>query len=392
MKNINQSMKCAIIAIVACLMSGGASQAAPKLLNVYILAGQSNMQGLGGLQTLDQLANEPTTHGDLLKKIRKNDGSYVVRDDVYVYYQRGDEKITKPLTVGMGAGPDRIGPELMFGIEMGDYHKKGIGPGEKNPVLLIKTCWGGRDLCYDFRPPSAGKPAYEISKRDGEMGSSYRQMVKEVHECLDHLDVDFPQFKGMKYEIRGFVWFQGFNDMCSNRKEVYDEYSSNFVHLVQDLRTEFKVPKMPVVVGELGVDGETANKEFRAAQAKIEKSAELAGTLGYVRTAPFWYPGLTELPKKLWIDENRVRNKATAKVAEEMKGKPESSDPKKMELLARTAGDKALNEDVEYLTLKKEHDKHISHWECHYYGSARVYGMVGYSLARAMQPLLTSKP
>jgi len=388
MNSIKQSIKCTMIAVVAGLASGVASQAAPKPLNVYILAGQSNMEGLGGLQTLDQLANEPTTHGELLKKIRKGDGSYVVRDDVFVYYQRREEKITKPLTVGMGAWPDRIGPELMFGIEMGDYHKMGLASGETNPVLLIKTCWGGKDLCYDFRPPSAGKPAYDIGKRETEMGASYHQMVKEVRECLDHLDVNFPHFKGMKYEIRGLVWFQGFNDMCSNKKEVYDEYSANFVHLVQDLRAEFKIPKLPVVVGELGVDGETANKEFRAAQAKIEESPELAGTLGYVRTAPFWYPELTELPKKLWIDENRVRNKVAAQVAEEMKGKPEASDSKKMEQLARAAGDKALNEDADYLTLKKEHDKHISHWECHYYGSARVYGMVGYSLAEAMKPLL----
>jgi hypothetical protein len=29
---------------------------------------------------------------------------------------------------------------------------------------------------------------------------------------------------------------------------------------------------------------------------------------------------------------------------------------------------------------------------CHYQGSARVYCMVGYSLAEAMKPLLTTKP
>ncbi len=377
---------------VANLKPGVASQA----LKVFILAGQSNMEGCGGIQTLDQLGNEPTTHGELLKKIKKSDASYVVRDDVFVYYQRSDGKITKPLTVGMGSGPDRIGPELMFGIEMGDFYNQGISSGKKTPVLLIKTCWGGRDLWYDFRPPGAGKPPYTYSNRETEMGSSYRQMVKEVRECLDHLDVNFPQFKGMKYEIRGLVWFQGWNDMFF-KKAVKDEYASNFVHLVQDLRTEFKVPNMPAVVGEVGVGGENVqgNKpmiKLRAAQAKIATAPELAGTMGYVRTAPFWYPELSELPGKLPAAEGRVRSEATARVAEEMKGKPESSDPKKMEQLVRDAADKALKEDVEYLKIKTEHDKHISHWECHYWGSARVYCMVGYSLAEAMKPLLANKP
>ena len=49
---------------------------------------------------------------------------------------------------------------------------------------------------------------------------------------------------------------------------------------------------------------------------------------------------------------------------------------------------KALKDDAEYQRVKKEHDRHVSNWFCHYNGSARVYCMVGYSLAEAMKPLL----
>jgi len=87
------------------------------------------------------------------------------------------------------------------------------------------------------------------------MGASYHKMVKEVRECLANLDTDFPQLKGLKTELCGFVWFQGWNDMCQGeqiRQRVYDEYCPNFAHLVQDLRAEFKLPNLPVVVGELG--------------------------------------------------------------------------------------------------------------------------------------------
>ena len=351
-------------------------------LKVFILAGQSNMEGHGGVRTLDALGEHPT-HGHLLKKIKHADGSFVVRDDVFVSYQHGSGEIKRPLTVGMGAwGAEWFGPELMFGIEMGDHLEE--------PVLLIKTCWGGKDLFYDFRPPSAGKPAYDVGKRDSKMGESYRQMVKEVHQCLENLDSDFPQFKGLKYQLCGLVWFQGWNDMCSGKKEAWQEYPSNFVHLVQDLRTEFKVPNLPVVVGELGCGGEKDEGQipFRNEQAKIATRPELKGRVGYVRTAPFWYPALDELPRKLGAEEGRVRQKVAAQVKEQYQGKPESSDPKKMEQLVNAAVDKALKDDAAYQKIKQEHDRHVSNWFCHYNGSATVYCLVGYSLAEVMKPLL----
>ena len=358
-------------------------------VKVFILAGQSNMEGHAGVKTLDRLAEHPT-HGDLLKKIKNPDGTYVVRDDVFVSYQKAEEKIKRPLTVGMGAwGADWFGPELMFGIEMGDYFKE--------PVLLIKTCWGGHSLYGNFRPPSAGMPPYESGYKPEEIGASYHKMVKEVRECLANLDTDFPQLKGLKTELCGFVWFQGWNDMCQPgdkiRQQVYDEYCPNFVHLVRDLRAEFKVPNLPVVMGELGVGGEKGDKnmmDFRAAQAKIATCPELKGTSGYVRTAPFWYPELDELPNKMAAAENRVRQAVAAQLKEEMKNQPQAADPKKMEQLVKEAGDKALEKDAAYQQAKKLSDSHVCNWYCHYQGSARVYCLVGYSLAEAMKPLLAS--
>ncbi len=356
-------------------------------VKVFILAGQSNMEGHAGVQTLDQLGKHPT-HGELLKKIRNPDGSFVVRDDVFVSYQKSGEALKRPLSVGMGAwGPAWFGPEVTFGIGMGDHFKE--------PVLLIKTCWGGHSLYGNFRPPSAGKAAYETGYKPEEIGASYHKMVKEVRGCLANLDTDFPQLKGLKPELCGLVWFQGWNDMCQPgeaiRQQVYDEYCPNFVHLVQDLRAEFKSPKLPVVMGELGVGGENADKNmaaFRAAQAKIATSPELKGMIGYVRTAPFWYPELDELPRKMATEESRVRKAVALKLKEQA----QSADPKTMEKLVKEAGDIALKGDAGYQQAKTESDKHVCNWYCHYQGSARVYCMVGYSLAEAMKPLLKTTP
>ncbi len=359
-------------------------------VKVFILAGQSNMEGHAGVQTLDQLGAHPT-HGHLLKKIRNDDGSFVVREDVFVSYKKEDEHIQRPLSAGMGAwGTNWFGPELTFGIEMGDSFDE--------PVLLIKTCWGGHSLYGNFRPPSAGKPAYKTDCNPKDMGASYHKMVKEVRVCLANLDTAFPQLKGLKAELCGFVWFQGWNDFCAGddiRQKVYDEYCLNFVHLVQDLRAEFKLPNLPVVMGELGVSGDQADqqmKEFRAAQARIATCPELKGTLGYVRTAPFWYPELDVQAGRLAAEEARMRSAAEAQIKKKMKGRPESSNHDKMETLINEAAEKAKETDAGYQKVKKEADQHVCNWGCHYYGSARVYCMVGYSLAEAMKPLLTARP
>jgi alpha-galactosidase len=56
--------------------------------------------------------------------------------------------VTGPLSTGYGARPTAFGPEYAFGILL----EKQLD----QPVLIIKTAWGGKSLHYDFRPPSAG--------------------------------------------------------------------------------------------------------------------------------------------------------------------------------------------------------------------------------------------
>ncbi len=363
-------------------------QAGNGVVKVFILAGQSNMEGHGGIRTIDDLGNDPK-HGQLLKKLKNADGSWAVRDDVFVYYKRSGDVVKAPLTVGQGCSSGEIGPELMFGMIMGDYYKE--------PVLLIKTAWGGKDLYCDFRPPSAGQPAYAIQPRDGkprEMGVNYHQMVTEVKECLANMESDFPQLKGMKPQIAGFVWFQGFNEQFSgkdNQKQVYAEYASNYAHMIADLEKEFKLVKLPSVVGELGTDGARGPAALKAAQATVVDQPSLKGKVAFVKTAQFWDPALDQMESKLYGQEQRVRKQVTAAVMEQLKGKPESADKKAVEqLVNRQMGD-ALSKDAEYQKVRVEHDKIVSHWECHYWGSAKIYCMVGNALAEAMKQLVKRK-
>ncbi len=133
-----------------------APQAGRSPIKVFVLAGQSNMEGQGiidGAQqgTLETLVKDPAS-APRYKHLVAKDGKWVVRDDVWCSY--GNKGA---LTVGGFAAGGCIGPELGFGWEVGDYLD--------NQVLLIKVAVGGTSLAQNWRPPSSG----------GEVGGWYRR-------------------------------------------------------------------------------------------------------------------------------------------------------------------------------------------------------------------------
>lgn len=245
-------------------------------IKVFILAGQSNMEGQG-VVSMDGERDYNGGKGNLvwsmkhsksaekMKCLKNEKGEWVVRDDVQISFKARDKVRKGGITVGYTGygGSSHIGPELGFGFVMGDYFKE--------PVLLIKTAWGGKSLYVDFRPPSSG----------GQVGPYYTKMVEEVRGALAELG-------DQKYEIAGFVWQQGWNDMCT--KPAIPEYAQNLVNLVSDLRKEFNTPNMPVVVGELGNGGPVTKGdmfEFRKAQEEGTKRIKNAI---FVKTTDFARP------------------------------------------------------------------------------------------------------
>ncbi len=98
------------------------------------------------------------------------------------------------------------------------------------PVLIIKTSWGGRSLPTDFRPPSSGRVVWneaelaqkkergeDIEKLQAEKaeatGVYYREMIAHVRKVLKDIKRVAPDYDEKQgYELAGFVWFQGFND------------------------------------------------------------------------------------------------------------------------------------------------------------------------------------
>ncbi len=271
-------------------------------VKVFILAGQSNMQGHAALRTLEYLIYNEKTAADY-EQWKDREGRWVERSDVWVWTTDGER--SGKLKPGFGANEMQMGPELGFGWV--------IGENLKQQVLLIKTCWGGRSVKKDFLPPSASLPTDEILQKELEntrkrnpettladikakYGQAYRDMIAHVRDVLGHLKDHFTKYDEKQgYELAGFVWFQGWNDMVdgAQREEKYVQYTERLAQLIKDVRKDLQAPKLPVVIGELGANGKRG--EFQAAQAAVAELPEFQGNVKFVKTVEFWEPDVEKM-------------------------------------------------------------------------------------------------
>ena len=308
-----------------------ASAADLKPVKVFILAGQSNMEGKGKIDPLlnHQIISPETK--DFFAHLHK-DGKYIERDDVWINYLQRRGK----LTVGYGS-PGCIGLELEFGHIMGNRYDE--------PVRLIKTAWGGKSIGRDFRSPSSGLQSKEkidefvgnmvkrdynnlirkewdqakkdnpkITRREIEeksdasleairkakgdgyrkevvesYGHFYRLMMSEIKTTLSELKTRFPDYDGRGYDIAGFVWFQGWNDMYNG---FQDEYAKNMENFIRDVRKDLARPNLPVAIGIMGQNGFKPAKGnmaiVKTAQAAMNDVPAFKGNVKAIPTDIYW--------------------------------------------------------------------------------------------------------
>ena len=265
-------------------------------------------------------------------------GACTISDQVYISSIADRNVKSGKLGVGYGADNIKIGPEYGFGLSMAQKIK--------GPILLIKASWGGKSLMYDFRPPSASdfkstkayadaktkaeenlvkfreavknfpetdkkyaadlaayrekmKTADEKTKKklreprkpklprepkpfsQDDAGYFWREMVEHVNGVLADPKKHHPEYDpGQGYEIAGFVWFQGFNDQFN--PEYHGNYANNMKTFIKDVRTSFKTPNMPFVIGVLGTPRTQEKVDENAvsiAQRKAAQHSEFRGNV-----------------------------------------------------------------------------------------------------------------
>lgn len=379
-----------------------------KPLKVFILAGQSNMQGHAAISTFDSLADDPQT-APLLKMMRGPDGKPRICEKVWISSvgclgdAYSDLTETKgKLTAGFGAPDNKIGPEFTFGLTMEQRLSE--------PVLIIKTSWGGRSLHTDFRPPSAGpfvlaKETQELwdkhpegahgipkaedrpkfyAEKTAATGVFYREMIAHVQMVLKDIKRVVPDYDEKQgYELVGFVWFQGFNDFVDggvypnqDKAGGYDSYADLLGHFIRDVRKDLSAPKLPFVIGVMGIDGMRGNKNgpmmhFREAQRKPSTLDEFKGNVLAVETAPFWDDDLEAFVER----KERVYDKLEQ---EFRKAEPMPTEPEK-----ESARKKALDEEFKPDELKRL-STGVSNGGYHYLGAAKIMAPIGKEFAEAL--------
>lgn len=260
MKLTNQLISKVAIATLALLPFAAGAKPVPAngKLKIFILSGQSNMVGFGQIKgspgTMETyVKSNPKDYGHLVTK----DGEPVVRDDVWIVNLSDSGKPQKGwLTVGYGASEGHIGPEYGFGFATGDHYE--------DPVLLIKSSWGGRSMKHNFLSPSSAE--YPKPEKDGDMGFHYAEVLRHVKEITSDVKKYYPDYSGNGFEIVGFGWHQGWNDRID--QSAVDAYEGNMVNFVNDMRQDLSIEKLPFVIANTGMGGWDIPARYKA---KVEK-------------------------------------------------------------------------------------------------------------------------
>lgn len=300
-----------------------AASKSKKPVKVFILAGQSNMEGRGfpeplAWQVTQEKYRERWTHlikdGDydaFTKKVKETtDPNNRRQQPTYLWSTRHDVWISYrdkhgPLTNGYGAPRNGFGPELNFGHVLGDHYDE--------QVLLIKTSWGGRALARGFLPPSSMLSDAEYAKQAAELNATNKawneaepKKIAEYNKKAEEYNKTAPKnkqrrlrqfkprpmvsneeyksqygkdYRNMVAEVHGclrnlkerFPGYQGqgyeivgfvwFQGWNDQYNDRWLSYEKNMANLIRDVRKEFKSPKMKFVIGQMGHDGMKEDKE-----------------------------------------------------------------------------------------------------------------------------------
>lgn len=183
-------------------MSCASAVAAGKDVKLFLLAGQSNMDGCGRWHELPADHQQPP--GNV--KIWDN------RDSKWVPLGQDTTAIARN---------QQFGPEVAFARSLSKAYPD-------HEIALVKTSAGGTKLHTQWTP---GKSMYERFTRN------YRNAVADLEKA------------GGKCEIAGMLWMQGESD--SETVEMAGAYEENLKAMFRDVRQKTGKGKLPIVMGRI---------------------------------------------------------------------------------------------------------------------------------------------
>ena len=170
---------------------------------------------------------------------------------------------------------------------------------------ICDTLEGGRPGL----PQQLEKMKQEAVEYEKQRGFLYRDMIAHVKMVLSDVKKHHPAYDPKAgYELAGFVWFQGWNDMIDgftypNREKPggYEQYTWLLEHLIRDVRRDLNAPNMPALIGVMGIGGvqtEGIMGNFQQAQAAVAEKPEFEGNVIAIQTGKYWDHELAALAAK----------------------------------------------------------------------------------------------
>ena len=218
-----------LLLAVSCLWAGHLTSARAEHYAIFLLAGQSNMDGRGAVKDLT---------GDLAQYAKPT-------PNILIHFSAGG--LHRPLTVSRGFRPIQpgysgtpgnkpnglptptFGPEVSFGPAIAETL-----PGTR--VLLVKFVEGGTNLHSDWSPKEKGK--------------LYENFIKFVRSTQDMIKA-----QGDTCEIRGMLWHQGESDAGL----LVGQYQAALTEFIGRVRGDLGISELPFVIGQVYDNGKRGN-------------------------------------------------------------------------------------------------------------------------------------
>ena len=227
--------------LVAALVFASQSVCVGENYDVYLLAGQSNMDGRALASELSDAQQKPMEQATIFYRNPKRDGEG-----------------WQPLSPRFSHAPKKY-KGATFGIEIG-FAQSMVKAQPETKLALIKVSQGGTNLRKDWKPGTKGDSESQ--------GPLYREFIKTIQLATDKLTK-----RGDTFTIRGFLWHQGESDSKHGAKQ----YHSRLGQLIDRIREDIGVPNLPAVVGEVFDNG---NRD--TVREAIQKVAEASPTVAFV--------------------------------------------------------------------------------------------------------------
>ncbi|MEM7011076.1 MAG: sialate O-acetylesterase, partial [Verrucomicrobiota bacterium] len=275
------SLRCQLFLAVALTLAllANAEVSTDQPVKIYVMVGQSNMQGKGSIEGEESNSLRHMVENDPEEEFQfliDEDGEWRERSDVWIHLDSGPGNIKYGgLEPGYGSHGGVVGPELGFGHVIGDA--------SEGQVLLIKACWGGKSLGHNFLPPSVGKYPKPVERSDP--GFYYHEILRIVEDVTENIETYFPDYYGQGIEIAGLGFHQGWNDQYGGLDASYEANLATFIHDIRSVEHGLGVPDLPVVIATSGmIEKESLIKQGQLAMGDPNKYPQFAGNVGVVDT------------------------------------------------------------------------------------------------------------